>query len=178
LSLLIAEVDTFTKVSIIPRGMAGGYTLTPPTEDKHYYTKKELFGMMTVLLGGLVGEETFMGDTTTGVQNDLEKVRELARNMVCSFGMNDSIGKLAFGQGTHPAFLGRDLFHEKDYSEDTAKRIDEEVAGLVKSAYERATSLITKNRDKLDLIAQRLIEKEVIDIIEARVLLGMVENPS
>jgi cell division protease FtsH len=175
LSLLIEEVDTFTKVSIIPRGMAGGYTLTPPTEDKHYYTKKELFGMMTVLLGGLVGEETFMGDTTTGVQNDLEKVRELARSMVCSFGMNDGIGKLAFGHGSHPSFLGRDLFEEKDYSEDTAKRIDEEVTRLVTMAYERATKLITGNRAKLDIIARRLIETEVIDITEARILLGMVE---
>jgi cell division protease FtsH len=108
----------------------------------------------------------------------LEKVRELARSMVCSFGMNEGIGKLAYGHGTHPSFLGRDLFEEKDYSEETAKRIDEEVKQLVTMAYERATKLITGNRAKLDIIARRLIEKEVIDIAEARILLGMAENPS
>ncbi|MBF0123299.1 MAG: ATP-dependent zinc metalloprotease FtsH [Candidatus Omnitrophica bacterium] len=173
LSFLLDEVDTFSKVSIIPRGMAGGYTLTPPTEDKHYYTKKELFGQMTLLLGGLVGEEVFMGDTTTGVSNDLEKVRSLARSMVCAFGMNDQLGKLAFGKGMHPSFLGRDLFDEKDYSDDTARQIDEEVKSLVNAAYERAKKLINEHRDKLDLIAGRLIEKEVMDIDEARTLLGI-----
>ncbi|NLE65735.1 MAG: ATP-dependent zinc metalloprotease FtsH [Elusimicrobia bacterium] len=173
LSLLIDEVDTFTKVSIIPRGMAGGYTLTPPTEDKHYYTRKELFGQMTLLLGGLVGEEVFMGDTTTGVSNDLEKVREMARSMVCSFGMNDGLGKMAFGRGHHPSFLGRDFFEDKDYSDQTAKEIDDEVRKLVDAAYGRARNLISGNREKLDSIAQRLIEKEVIDIDEARGLLGI-----
>ncbi|MCR4336805.1 MAG: ATP-dependent zinc metalloprotease FtsH, partial [Candidatus Omnitrophica bacterium] len=89
LSLLIEEVDTFTKVSIIPRGMAGGYTLTPPTEDRHYRNRKELKGILTVLLGGLVGERIFMNDTTTGVSNDLEKVAEIARSMICEYGMNE-----------------------------------------------------------------------------------------
>ncbi|MBF0388046.1 MAG: ATP-dependent zinc metalloprotease FtsH [Candidatus Omnitrophica bacterium] len=173
LSLMIDEVDTFTKVSIIPRGMAGGYTLTPPTEDKHYYTRKELFGQMTVLLGGLVGEEVFMNDTTTGVSNDLERVRELARSMICSFGMNTDLGKLAFGKGHQPSFLGRDLFQEKDYSEETARQIDEEVRKLVASAYGRAKDILTTNRNKLDLIANRLIEKEVTDIDEMRLLLGL-----
>jgi cell division protease FtsH len=173
LSFLIDEVDTFSKVSIIPRGMAGGYTLTPPTEDKHYYTKKELFAQMTLLLGGLVGEEVFMGDTTTGVSNDLEKVRSLARSMVCSFGMNNDLGKMAFGKGVQQPFLGRDLFEEKDYSDATAQQIDQEVGSLVNAAYERAKKLIVENRDKLDLIAGKLIEKEVIDIDEARALLGI-----
>ncbi len=173
LSMLIDEVDTFSKVSIIPRGMAGGYTLTPPTEDKHYYTKKELLGRMTVALGGLVAEEVFMGDTTTGVSNDLERVTELARSMVCAFGMTDDLGKRAFGRGQHPSFLGRDFFDEKDYSDNTAKNIDEAVKKIVDTAYERAKKIITENRDKLDLIAQRLIEKEVIDIDETRQLLGM-----
>lgn len=173
LSLLIDEVDTFSKVSIIPRGMAGGYTLTPPTEDKHYYTKKELFGQMTVLLGGLVGEQTFMNDSTTGVSNDLEKVSSLARSMVCSFGMNDALGKRAYGRNTHPAFLGRDIFEEKDYGASTAQQIDDEVQKLVDAAYQRAKDLITAYRAKLDIIANHLIEKEVIDIDEARLILGM-----
>jgi cell division protease FtsH len=173
LSLLIDEVDTFSKVSIIPRGMAGGYTLTPPTEDKHYYTRKELFGQMTILMGGYIGEEVYMGDTTTGVSNDLEKVASLARSMVCSFGMNDELGKRAYGRSGQPSFLGRDLFDEKDYSDATAQHIDEEVKKLVDAAHQRGKKIITENRDKLDLIANRLIEKEVIDIEEARVLLGM-----
>lgn len=173
LSLMIDEVDTFSKVSIIPRGMAGGYTLTPPTEDKHYYTKKELFGQMTVLLGGLVGEQTFMNDTTTGVSNDLERVSQLARYMVCSLGMNETLGKRAFGKGTHPSFLGRDFFEEKDYSDATASRIDEEVRKLVDTAFERARKIMLEHRDKLDIIAKRLIEKEVIDIEETKILLGM-----
>jgi cell division protease FtsH len=175
LSLLIDEVDTFTKVSIIPRGMAGGYTLTPPKEDKHYLTKKELHGTMTVLLGGLVAEETFMGDTTTGVSNDLQKVTQLARAMICVYGMNEGLGTMALGNHEKQHFLGRDLWDQKDYSEETAKKIDQEVQDLVDHAYDRAKKLLTENRDKLDLIARRLIEKEVIDIEEARVLVGIAD---
>lgn len=177
LSLLIDEVDTFTKVSIIPRGMAGGYTLTPPKEDKHYLKKKELLGTMTVLLGGLVAEELSMGDTTTGVSNDLQKVSQIARAMICQYGMNEKVGRLAYGVGHGPHFLGRDFMEQKDYSEDTAKNIDREVLELVNQAYNRAKKLLSDNRDKLDLLARRLIEKEVIDVEEARVLLGIKEEP-
>ncbi|OGX37464.1 MAG: cell division protein FtsH [Omnitrophica WOR_2 bacterium RIFCSPHIGHO2_02_FULL_50_17] len=178
LSLLIEEVDTFTKVSIIPRGMAGGYTITPPTEDKHYLNKKELMGQMTVLLGGLVSEELRVGDTSTGVSNDLEKVTEIARNMVCVYGMSDNLGTLSYGQREHQRFLGRDLLEQKDYSDLTAQKIDEEVQRLVKQAHDRAKKLLTENRDKLELMASRLIEKEVIDIDEARELLGMSPSQS
>ncbi|MBI5150475.1 MAG: ATP-dependent metallopeptidase FtsH/Yme1/Tma family protein [Candidatus Omnitrophica bacterium] len=173
LSLLLEEVDTFTKVSIIPRGMAGGYTLTPPTEDKHYLNKKELLGQMTLLLGGLVAEELNAGDTSTGVSNDLEKVTQIARNMVCVYGMSESLGTLAYGQREHMRFLGRDLMEHKEYSDVTAQRIDEEVQRFVQQSYDRAKKLLTENRAKLDLMARRLIEKEVIDIDEARDLLGM-----
>jgi cell division protease FtsH len=178
LSLLIEEVDTFTKVSIIPRGMAGGYTITPPTEDKHYLNKKELMGLMTVLLGGLVSEEIHAGDTSTGVSNDLEKVTEIARNMVCVYGMSDTLGTLSYGQREHQRFLGRDFLEQKDYSDLTAQKIDEEVQCLVKHAHDRAKKLLTENRDKLELMAGRLIEKEVIDIDEARILLGIPKPPS
>jgi cell division protease FtsH len=176
LSLVIDEVDTFTKVSIIPRGMAGGYTLTPPTEDKHYMSKNELKGMMTVLLGGMVGEEIYMNDTTTGVSNDLQKVTQIARSMVCVYGMSDKLDKLAFGNNQQPMFLGRDLFEEKNYSEETARKIDEEVHGLVHESYNRAKSLLLQYRVKLDALATRLIEKETIDIEEARVLLNVPEH--
>jgi len=176
LSLLIDEVDTFTKVSIIPRGMAGGYTLTPPTEDKHYLNKKELLGQMAVLLGGLVGEQLHMGDTSTGVSSDLEKVTKLARSMVCEYGMSEGLGKLSYGQHNHQRFLGRDLMDQKDYSEETAKSIDDEVHRIVDQAYTRAKNLLTDHRDKLDLIASRLVEKEVLDIDETKILLGMAEE--
>ncbi len=183
LSLMIDEVDTFSKVSIIPRGMAGGYTLTPPTEDKHYLNRKELMGQMTVLLGGMVGEEVHAGDTSTGVSNDLERVTEIARNMVCVYGMSETMGTLSYGQREHQKFLGRDLLEQKEYSDLTAQRIDEEVQQLVKHAYERAKKLLTENRDKLELMARRLIEKEVMGIDEARELLGMTlqllpQNPA
>ena len=176
LSLLIEEVDTFTKVSIIPRGMAGGYTMTPPKEDKHYMAKKELKGIMTVLLGGMVGVEIYMGDTSTGVSNDLQKVTQIARSMVCEYGMSDKLDKLAFGQHNHPMFLGRDIFEQKNYSEETARKIDEEVHALVHESYERAKKLLLDYREKLDLLANRLIEKEVLDIEEARVLLNVPEH--
>lgn len=173
LSLLVEDVDTFTKVSIIPRGMAGGYTLTPPTEDRHYHNKKELLGSMTVLLGGMVGEEIYMNDSTTGVSNDLERVASIARAMVCEFGMNEKLGRMAFGQRQKQHFLGRDMWEHKDYSEETSKNIDSEVKKLVDEAYSRAKSLLTEHRAQLEIIANRLIEKEIIDIDETRALLGI-----
>lgn len=176
LSVLLEEVDTFTKVSIIPRGMAGGYTLTPPTEDKHYMSKRELKGMMVILLGGMVGEEIYMNDTTTGVSNDLQRVSQIARSMVCEYGMSDKLDKLAFGQRNHPMFLGRDIFDEKTYSEETAAKIDDEIHHLVHEAYDRAKGLLLTHKDKLDLLAQRLIEKETMDIEETRVLLNIPEH--
>jgi len=178
LSLFIDEVDTFTKVSIIPRGMAGGYTLTPPTEDKHYLNRKELMGQMTVLLGGLVGEEIYIGDTSTGVSKDLEQVTQLARNMICVYGMSAKMGTLAYGKNEQAGFLGRDIMQQKDYSEETAKRIDEEVRNLVSESYLRAKDILTKDRDKLDKLAKALVEKEVLDIDESRILLNMVIEPA
>jgi len=173
LSLLIDEVDTFTKISIIPRGMAGGYTLTPPTEDRHFHNKKELLGNMTVLLGGTAAEELVLKDTTTGAVSDLHKVTEIARSMICDYGMNDTLGKLSYRQNPHQRFLGRDLMEHKEYSEATAKTIDDEIRKIVDQAFLRAKNLLSQNRDKLDLIAQHLIEREIIDIDETLVLLGM-----
>ena len=176
LSLLIEEVDTFTKVSIIPRGMAGGYTLTPPTEDKHYLNKKELLGQMTVLLGGLIAEELQTGDTSTGVSNDLERVSQIARHMVCVYGMSESLGALSYGQRDHMRFLGRDILENKEYSDQTAQKIDDEVRRLAQQSHDRGKKLLVEHRDKLDLMARRLIEKEVVDIDEARQLLGMPDT--
>lgn len=176
LSLLIDEVDTFSKVSIIPRGMAGGYTLTPPTEDKHYHSKKELFGQMTVVLGGLVAEEIHSNDTSTGVSNDLEKVTSIARSMVCVYGMSEKLGTMALGKREGPHFLGRDIMEQKDYSDDTAQKIDDEVRNFVNQAYTRAKKLLTDNIDKLDCLARLLIEKEMMSIDETKELLGLTET--
>jgi cell division protease FtsH len=173
LSLLIEDVDTFTKVSIIPRGMAGGYTITPPKEDRHYRNKKELQGMMIVALGGMVAEEMTFQDTTTGVSSDLHKVTEIARSMICVYGMSEKLGTLALGQDHQAHFLGRDLLEQREYSEETARDIDLEVKALVDRCYQRARKVLTEHRDKLEILAKRLIEKEVIDIDEARTLLGM-----
>ncbi len=176
LSLLVDNVDTFSKVSIVPRGMAGGYTLTPPTEDKHYFNKSELMGQMTVLLGGMIAEEIYTGVTSTGVSNDLEKVAQIARNMVCVYGMSDILGPLAYGEREHQTFLGRDLMEQRNYSEETSRLIDEEVRRLVGEAQDRARMLLTEHRDKLEKIAEKLIEKEIMDVDETRVLLGMTDT--
>ncbi|MBZ0167655.1 MAG: ATP-dependent zinc metalloprotease FtsH, partial [Candidatus Omnitrophica bacterium] len=173
LSLLIDEVNTFTKVSIIPRGMAGGYTLTPPTEDKHYYNKLELMGMITVALGGLVAEEIHLGDTSTGVSGDLQHVTKTARSMVCDYGMSESLGTLAYGQHDGQGFLGRDLMKHQDYSGHTAKLIDEEVQKLVQEAYDRAKKLLSENVDRLNKLAEALKKKETLTIDETIELLGM-----
>jgi len=133
---------------------------------------------MTAALGGLVGEEIYIGDTSTGVSQDLRFVSQTARKMVCVYGMSEKMGTLAYGKSEQPGFLGRDLMQQKDYSEETAKKIDEEVRRLVNQAHDRAKDLLTKNRDKLDILANALVEKEVLDIDETRVLLGMAPEPS
>ncbi|MGE0267259.1 MAG: ATP-dependent zinc metalloprotease FtsH [Candidatus Omnitrophota bacterium] len=173
LSMYLDEVDTFTKVSIIPRGMAGGYTLTPPTVDKHYFNKAELKSLMVMLLGGYVAEEIALGDTTTGVSNDLERVSNIARSMICRYGMSETLGTLAYEEGRGHHFLGRDMMEKKEYSGDTAKKIDEEVRKLVKEAYDRAKHLLMENRQHLDLLAQKLVEKEVMNLDETKELLGI-----
>ncbi len=174
LSLLIPEVDTMSKVSIIPRGMTGGYTLTPPMEDRHYWSKKELLGRLTVALGGRVSEELSLGEITTGAENDLENATQIARKMVCEFGMSERLGHLTLGRRHGPLFLGRDIVEERDYSEDTAKAIDEEVRRFVDEAYMRAKKLLEDNQDKLKILAQNLIEKEVLEVEEVKKLLNLV----
>ena len=167
LSMLISEVDTFTKVSIIPRGMAGGYTLTPPTEDKHYYSKKELLGQICVLLGGKVAEDLYLGDTSTGVSNDLERVASIVRNMICVYGMNNKLGSMAYKKNDQEQFLGRDMLSRNDISEETSKMIDEEARRFVADCYKRSMDILTSNRDKLDAMAKYLVEKETMDIDQA-----------
>ena len=178
LSFLLDEVDTFSKVSIIPRGMAGGYTLTPPVEDRHYWNKKELLGRLVLLLGGRAAEEICLNEITTGAHNDLENATFLARKMICQYGMSEKLGTLTLGRPEHHLFLGRDILDQKDYSEETAKTIDAEISHLIGLSYNRAKKLLSENRDKLETLTKNLMEKEVLDIIEAKILLGIEDDSS
>ncbi len=178
LSLLIPEVDPMTKVSIIPRGMAGGYTLTPPREDKGYHSKAELLGNITVCLGGRVSEELNFGDITTGAGRDLEMSTQIARQMVCDFGMSERLGNITLGKSHDPVFLGRDLVEEKNYSDETARIIDEEVKLLIDKCYQRAKKLIQDNDDKVKLLAKTLLEKEVLSGEEVKRMLGLINTAS
>jgi len=176
-SLLIPEVDQVSKVSIIPRGMAGGYTLTPPIEDRHFFSKKELTGRIVVTLSGRASEEVNLGEVTTGAENDLAVATSIARQMVCEYGMSEKLGNLTLGRRHGPVFLGRDIVEEKDYSEETAKAIDQEVSKIVNEAYSFAKQLISERKDKLKIIADKLLEKEVLDGEEVKKILG-IEGPS
>lgn len=173
LSLLIPGADPLKKVSIIPRGLAGGYTLTPPTEDRHYYTKKELIARLIVALGGRASEEVNLGEVTTGAQNDLEYVTTMSRHMVCDLGMSERLGNITLGRRHGPLFLGRDIVEERNYSEDTAKLIDEEIKHIVDECYLQAKQQLQKNLDNLKLLTKTLLEKEVLDGQAVRRLIGL-----
>jgi len=176
LSLLIPEVDSMTKVSIIPRGVAGGYTFTPPKEDRWHRSKKELLGRITVALGGRVSEEINLDDITTGASDDLAKATLIARKMICDYGMSERLGHYTLGKSHGPIFLGRDIVKEKDYSEETAKIVDEEVKRIIDECYAKAKKLIEGNKDKLKILAETLLEKEVLDVEEVKRLIGFKDE--
>ncbi len=161
--------DPLHKVTIIPRGMALGVTMQLPIDDKHTYTREYLLSMLTVLMGGRSAEEIFLGHLTTGAGNDIERATEIARNMVCEWGMS-SLGPLAFGKKEEAIFLGREIAQHRDYSEDTAIQIDHEVRAIVTNAYEAARNILKTNRDALERIAQALLEREVLDAAEMKLL--------
>ncbi|HOD12189.1 MAG TPA: ATP-dependent zinc metalloprotease FtsH [Candidatus Omnitrophota bacterium] len=173
LSLLVEGADPFTKVSIIPRGMAGGYTITPPLEDKQNWSRKELLAKIVIALGGRASEEIFLSDITTGAQSDLEQATGIARAMICEFGMSEKLGTLTLGNHHNQLFLGRDMVEQKNYSEATAKAIDDEIRFFIDDSYHRAKKLLDENREKVEIIVAKLKEKEILDVEEARILLGM-----
>ena len=162
--------DPVHKVTIIPRGMALGLTMQLPTDDKHSYTKGHLEGMLAVLMGGRTAEEIFLGHITTGAGNDIERATEIARNMVCEWGMSE-LGPLAFGKKEEAIFLGREIAQHRDFSEATAVDIDKEVKRIVNEAYEKAKNIQNSNREILETIAQGLLEREVLDANEVRLLI-------
>ncbi|MFC1645790.1 ATP-dependent zinc metalloprotease FtsH [Candidatus Omnitrophota bacterium] len=173
LSLLIPEVDSMAKVSIIPRGIAGGYTFMPPIEDRQHIARKELLGRIMVALGGRVSEEISLDDITTGASQDLSDATKIARYMICDYGMSERLGKYTLGKSHEPIFLGRDLARERDYSEETAKIVDEEVKRIIDECYAKAKKLIQDNKEKLTILANALVEKEVLDAEEVRKLIGL-----
>jgi len=164
---LVAELvptgEPVHKVSIIPRGIGAlGYTLQLPEKEKFLATKNELLDQIAILLGGRVAEEIVFGDVSTGAQNDLERASDLARNMVCSYGMSEKLGPLTFGKKQPSLFLGTDYGEEKNYSEETARKIDAEVKQVITTNYERVKKLHQEKRPFLDSLATRLEEKEVL----------------
>lgn len=158
----LPEADPVHKVSIIARGMAGGYTLALPEEDRTLMPRKKLIADMIGLLGGRAAEELVFNDITSGASNDLERVTRMARSMVTRLGMSENLGPLVYGQKEELIFLGREISEQRDYSEAVAEEIDEEVRKLVNDAFEKAKSILTQYRDKLDALAARLLEVETV----------------
>ena len=162
---ILPKCDPVAKVTIISRGMALGYTMALPTEDRYLQSKSEFEDKIAGLLGGNVAERLVFGDTTTGASNDIEKATDLARRMVTEFGMSDKLGPLSFGKRDEMVFLGRSMGEQRDYSDDIARIIDEEVRAIVDKAYIRATEVLTTHRDRLDRLADKLIAEESVDAI-------------
>ena len=160
---LIPDTDPVHKVTILPRGMALGYTLHLPEEDRHIVTKSELLARMTVALGGRIAEELQFNEMSTGAADDLKKVTEIAHKMVCEYGMSKELGPRTLGKKQKQVFLGRDIYEDRNYSEDIAKKIDEEIKHIVEERYKIAREVIENNMEKLKTIVSILIEKEVID---------------
>ena len=152
--------DPVHEISIIPRGMAGGYTMALPTEDKSYNSRNEMFENIIVLLGGRCAEALVLDDISTGASNDIERATQTARSMVTKYGMTDELGPIAYGQGQGEVFLARDMGHVKDYSEETAAKIDKLILKIVKDAYAKAEVLLRGNLDKLSEVAEYLIKNE------------------
>ena len=172
----IPESDPVHKVTIVPRGRALGVTFFLPEADVLGRTKEELLAMIANSMGGRIAEELFIGHITTGASNDIEKATELARSMVCQYGMS-SLGPLAFGKKEEQIFLGREIAQHRDFSEDTAIKIDQEVRRIISEQYERATRILDENRDAMERLVDALLEHESLDSAQIRrVLAGLPVN--
>lgn len=172
------HVDPVHQISIIPRGMAGGYTLHRPTEDKNYTSKNEMLDSLVGLLGGRVAEALVIGDVSTGASNDIERATEIARSMVTKYGMSDKLGPIAFGDQSNEVFLGKDFNHVRNYSESVASQIDEEIERIVKDAYSRTKEILSEHIDKLHAVAQALLKEEKIDGKEFETIMKGEQQPA
>ena len=178
--LKVPNADPVHKVTIIPRGMALGVTQQLPEGDRHNYSQEYLLGQIAILMGGRLAEETFLGSITTGASNDIERATELARAMVCEYGMSD-MGPITFGKKEEQIFLGREIAQHRDFSEDTAIKIDEQVKKIVTAQFERAKAIIEENRETMIRLAECLLERESLDGVEIRRIvagLPLDENPA
>ena len=171
LSELLPLADPVHKVSILPRGMALGYTMQLPTQDKYLTTKNELLDKIAGLLGGRASEELIFGEISTGAANDLERATELVRAMVCEYGMSESIGPLTLGKRHGNPFLGRDIMEDRNYSEEMAISIDKEIRTIMDAAFERGKGILVENRQKMDSIVKVLLEKETLEREEFHALM-------
>ena len=167
----VPNADPIHKVSIIPRGMALGVTMQLPEADRYSHTRDYLEGQIAIMMGGRIAEEIFLNHMTTGAANDIEKATELARKMVCEFGMS-SLGPITYGKKEEQIFLGREIAQHQDYSEDTAIKIDQEVQRLITEQYNRARQIIVENKDALVRLAEALLERESLDSIQIRRLIA------
>jgi cell division protease FtsH len=165
--LKVPNADPVHKVTIIPRGMALGVTQQLPEGDRHNYSEEYLLGQIAILMGGRIAEDTFLGSITTGASNDIERATELARAMVCEYGMSE-MGPLTFGKKEEQIFLGREIAQHRDFSEETAIKIDEQVKKIVTAQYERAKKIIEENRDTMVRLAECLLERESLDGVQIR----------
>ena len=161
--MLLDNTDPVHKVTIIPRGRAGGYTLSLPKEDRYYATRSEMLDELKVLLGGRVAEALVLKEISSGASNDLQRATSLARQMICEYGMSHELGPMTFGHRQDQVFLGRDIGRDKDYSEEVAAKIDKEIRKFIDEAYQKTESLLNENMDKLHLIADALIERETLE---------------
>ena len=165
-SYALPNTDKLHKISIIPRGRAGGYTLLLPEEDRNYITKSYLLDEVTTLLGGRVAEALILGDISTGAQNDLERASSIVRKMITEYGMSEELGPMTFGHRSEEVFLGRDISKERDYSDAIAYAIDKEASSYIDTAYERAKSILQQYMDRLHAVARTLLEKETVEADE------------
>ena len=168
IGLVLDDAEMVHKVTIVPRGQAGGYAVMLPKEDRYFMTKPELLDKITGLLGGRVSEELTFGEVSTGAHNDFQRATSIARRMVTEFGMSDKLGPLQFGQSQGQVFLGRDLNSEQNYSDAIAYEIDLEIQRIIKECYERAKKILTENQDKVKLIATTLLEVETLDAAQIK----------
>lgn len=169
--MLLPDADPVHKVSIIPRGRAGGYTLMLPKEDRYYATRSELRDQLKTFLGGRVAEALVLKEISTGAQNDLERATDLVRKMITQWGMSENLGPITFGRKQEQVFLGRDIAQDRNYSEEVACAIDKEVRRLIEDAYAKTEEMLQSNMDKLHLIANALMEKETLEANELEQLL-------
>jgi cell division protease FtsH len=175
---MLPNCDPVSKVTIISRGMGLGYTMAMPEEDRYLQHKAKFQDDLSYALGGRAAEELIFGDITTGAANDLERVTKMARDMVTRYGMSDKLGPMVYGQKDELVFLGREIGEQRDYSDSVAEEIDTEVRMIVNDAYNKAKTVLTTHRDKLELVAKRLIEIETIDTKEFESLMSNGQPPT